>query len=76
MKLASDLDLDNRVKCLLAGYVALDLETGAFMTCSYGRRKAGRASRYYLHIPGEERSRRIEAYSDEQALSKALELVQ
>lgn len=69
---ARELDTDNRVNCLLCGWVALDPTTGAHLRRSAGRRKAGRPSKYYLSVPGAE-VRIILAHTDQEAINKANE---
>jgi hypothetical protein len=48
LKLASDFDTDFRITLFISGYTAYDPETGIYMRRSYGRRRGGRPSRYFL----------------------------
>jgi hypothetical protein len=66
----SKLDTDNRVNCYLAGWIALDPNTGAHLRRSAGRRKAGKPAKYYLSTPGND-ALMILASSDQEAINKA-----
>lgn len=68
--LASKLDTDNRIKCFIANRMALDPETGVYMYCSAGRRKAGRPAKYTVHISNDT-ALHVTAFSDQEAVDKA-----
>lgn len=79
IKLASQMDDDTRVKCFLAGWVAVDEDCGTLnresrpirLVRSNGRRKAGRPTKYYLMGTGSINAPKIEAHSDEEAVEMA-----
>lgn len=79
MKLASQMDLDTRIKCFLCEWVAVDEQCGELtpesnpihLRRSNGRRKSGRPTKYWLMGTGLINSPEILAYSDEEALEIA-----
>lgn len=48
---SSAFDTSDRFAMLFKGWVALDPETGAQLSVSYGRSKYGNAPKYYLILP-------------------------
>lgn len=50
---------------------AVDPETGAYLSRSDGHRRAGRRIRFYLHVPGKELARVIQAWSLQEAITLA-----
>ena len=66
---ASELDIDNRVRCLLANWVAYDPHAGHYLRRSAGRVKMGRPMNYYICSErGEFKAHLIKAYSNTQAV--------
>lgn len=82
LKLASEMNDDTRIKCMLNSWVAVDENCGeltpashpAHLRRSQGRRKAGRPAKYYLQCVGTINAIVIEAYTDAEALKLANEL--
>jgi hypothetical protein len=82
LKLASQMDNDTRVKCMLAGWMAVDENCGELkpdsrpirIWKSNGRRKSGRPTKYYL-CGITINAIVIEAYNDEAALVEANERI-
>ncbi len=81
LKLASDMDKDTRIVCMLNSWVAVDENCGELnrdsnplrLRKSNGRRKAGRPTKYYVLGTGAFTAPVIEAYSDEEAVKEANE---
>jgi hypothetical protein len=79
LKLASQMDEDTRIKCYLAGWVAVDENCGELgrdsnpvhLRRSNGRRRAGRPAKYWLHGTGELNAPVVKAYTDEEAVELA-----
>lgn len=79
IKLASEMDQDTRIKCLLNQWVAVDENCGKLdrdsnpirLRRSAGHRKAGRPTRYWLYGTGTINAIEIQAYSDEDAITQA-----
>jgi hypothetical protein len=79
LKLASRMDEDTRVKCYLAGWVAVDENCGELgrdsnpvhLRRSNGRRRAGRPAKYWLHGTGELNAPFIKACTEEEAVELA-----
>ena len=79
LKLASQMDEDTRVKCYLAGWIAVDENCGTLdrnsspvrMFRSNGKRKSGRPTKYYLRGLGTMNAIKIEAFTDEEAVQIA-----
>ena len=77
LTLAAELDIDNRVTCLIYGWAAYDPETGAHIGRSSGRRKAGRPTKYWLvSKPFFCEPKRFTAFNDAEALEKARKLME
>jgi hypothetical protein len=70
LKPAHELDTDKRITCLLAGWIALDCESGYHLRRSDGRRAAGRPAKYYLSN-GAASAIMFTARNDQEALAKA-----
>lgn len=83
LKLSSLMDEDTRIKCAIAGWVAVDENYGTLerdsnpphLLKSRGHRKAGRPTKYWLRGIGEINSILIEARSDDAALEIANEIM-
>lgn len=73
--LSSNLDIDNRAKCILGSYVAFDPANKYYLRRSNGNRKAGRPARYYVHISNTI-TLRFTAYSDTEAVEKANKMLE
>ncbi len=75
LTLKKNLDNEHRSKASMSGYTAWDPENPkVFIRPSSGGRKAGRAAIYYLFGAFEE-TKKIEAFSDLEAVQIALELI-
>jgi hypothetical protein len=75
LTLTKNLDKDHRVKASMAGYTAWDPENPkVFLRASSGGRKTGRAAIYYL-FGVFENTKKIEAYSDLEAIQIALAMI-
>ena len=60
--IVEQIEMDLQCKC------AEDPETGAYLTRSNGRRKAGRPRKYWYHQPQEILPVKFTAYSDQEAV--------
>lgn len=84
LKLASEMDEDTRVKCLLSDWTAVDENCGTLdrdskplrLIRSNGRRKAGRPTKYWLMGTSFINAPTFYAYSDEQAVEQANETLE
>lgn len=71
LTIAAKLSVDDQVLAFLRGWVAFDPETGNYLYKSNGRRKAGRPTKYYLHLV-DGMPKTFTAISDIDALNKCL----
>lgn len=58
----AEVAIDTRVSMMINGQIAVDSETGAYVTYSSGRSKYGLAPKYRLHIPIPEAQRTADKY--------------
>lgn len=73
---AREHDETTRAHILIAGWIAVDLASGAHLIRSGGRRRAGRPARYWLaNLPGRDRWLCITAHTDDEAIEKARALL-
>lgn len=73
---AREHDETTRVHMFIAGWIAVDLASGAHLVRSGGRRRAGRPGRYWLlGLPGRDHAPRFTAYTDDEAIEKARALL-
>jgi hypothetical protein len=73
LQLLRDLEQGTAIEQMLAGRMAYDPDTGAYLRRSMGRRCNSRPARYYLKLTYHELGEAIEltARSDEEAVEKA-----
>lgn len=63
-------DIVEEIEMALQCHCAEDAETGAYLMRSNGRRKTGRPRNYWYHAPGMINSKKITAYSDQEAIDQ------